>query len=165
MKPPAGLRPASTSSGVSRGSPARTVASYAATPKQSICALPTRMSRPCRGRTGSRTRRGRASHQPSHHPRRGPHHEPAVHRGDVGAPSDRAREPVRPPGAAEDRARAVEFLEHEEAEALYLAAEAIGAHWRTLIELGTEVGLRPGEIYGLHGHRVDCSGRRYRSLT
>src|SRR2546421_696810 len=51
--------------------------------------------------------------------------------------------------------RAVEFLEHEEAEALYTAAEAIGAHWRTLIELGTEVGLRPGEIYGLHGHRVD----------
>ncbi len=51
--------------------------------------------------------------------------------------------------------RAVEFLEHDEAEALYIAAEAIGAHWRTLIELGTEVGLRPGEIYGLHGHRVD----------
>jgi integrase len=25
----------------------------------------------------------------------------------------------------------------------------------TLIELGTEVGLRPGELYGLHGHRVD----------
>ena len=50
---------------------------------------------------------------------------------------------------------AVEFLEHDEAEALYIAAETIGAHWRTLIELGTEVGLRPGEIYGLHGHRVD----------
>jgi integrase len=49
----------------------------------------------------------------------------------------------------------VEFLEHEEAEALYAAAEEIGAQWRTLIELGTEVGLRPGEIYGLHGHRVD----------
>jgi integrase len=51
--------------------------------------------------------------------------------------------------------RPVEFLEHEEAEALYVAAEAIGAQWRTLAELGTEVGLRPGEIYGLHGHRVD----------
>ncbi len=51
--------------------------------------------------------------------------------------------------------RAVEFLEHEEADALYVAAEAVGARWRTLIELGTEVGLRPGEIYGLHGHRVD----------
>jgi integrase len=51
--------------------------------------------------------------------------------------------------------RPVEFLEHEEAGALYEAAEAIGASWRTLIELGTEVGLRPGEIYGLHGHGVD----------
>ena len=26
---------------------------------------------------------------------------------------------------------------------------------RTLTELGTEVGLRPGELYGLHGHRID----------
>lgn len=51
--------------------------------------------------------------------------------------------------------RAVEFLEHYEAEALYEAASAIGAQWRTLAELGTEVGLRPGEIYGLHGYRVD----------
>ena len=51
--------------------------------------------------------------------------------------------------------RPVEFLEHDEAEALYAAAEVTGAQWRTLIELGTEVGLRPGEIYGLHGHRVD----------
>jgi integrase len=51
--------------------------------------------------------------------------------------------------------RPVEFLEHEEAEALYMTAEAIGVRWGTLIELGTEVGLRPGEIYGLHGHRVD----------
>jgi integrase len=30
-----------------------------------------------------------------------------------------------------------------------------GAKWRTLTELGMQVGLRPGEIYGLHGHRVD----------
>lgn len=51
--------------------------------------------------------------------------------------------------------RAVEFLEREEAEALYEAAGALGAQWRTLTELGTDVGLRPGEIYGLHGHRVD----------
>jgi integrase len=51
--------------------------------------------------------------------------------------------------------RPVEFLEREEAEGLYAAAEEIGAQWRTLIELGTDVGLRPGEIYGLHGHRVD----------
>lgn len=51
--------------------------------------------------------------------------------------------------------RALEFLEHDEADALYGAAEAIGAQWRVLIELGTEAGLRPGELYGLHGHRVD----------
>jgi hypothetical protein len=30
-----------------------------------------------------------------------------------------------------------------------------GPGWRTLTELGMEVGLRPGEICGLHGHRVD----------
>jgi integrase len=51
--------------------------------------------------------------------------------------------------------RPVEFLERDEAEALYAAAQDIGVQWRTLIELGTDVGLRPGEIYGLHGHRVD----------
>jgi integrase len=75
--------------------------------------------------------------------------------GHTGASADRAGQPVRSPDAAENRAPPVEFLEHEEAEALYEAAEAIGASWRTLIELGTEVGLRPGEIYGLHGHGVD----------
>jgi integrase len=32
---------------------------------------------------------------------------------------------------------------------------AAGPGWCTLTELGMEVGLRPGEIYGLHGHRVD----------
>ena len=47
--------------------------------------------------------------------------------------------------------RPVEFYEHDEAAALY---EAAGA-WRTLVELGMDVGLRPGEMYGLHGHRVD----------
>ena len=52
--------------------------------------------------------------------------------------------------------RAVEFYEHAEAEALYAAVERLsGPRWRTLAELGTEVGLRPGELYGLHGHRVD----------
>ncbi len=47
--------------------------------------------------------------------------------------------------------RPVEFYEHDEAAALYEAA----GDWRTLIELGMDVGLRPGELYGLHGHRVD----------
>jgi len=47
--------------------------------------------------------------------------------------------------------RPVEFYEHDEAAALYEAA----GRWRTLIELGMDVGLRPGELYGLHGHRVD----------
>jgi integrase len=52
--------------------------------------------------------------------------------------------------------RAVEFYEHDEADALYeAAAELRGPQWRTLIQLGTEVGLRPGEIYGLHANRVD----------
>ena len=47
--------------------------------------------------------------------------------------------------------RPVEFYEHDEAAALYGAA----GDWRTLVELGMDVGLRCGEIYGLHGHRVD----------
>ena len=38
-------------------------------------------------------------------------------------------------------------------------AEAIerlsGRKWRTLAELGMDVGLRLGELTGLHGHRVD----------
>lgn len=54
------------------------------------------------------------------------------------------------------RAAAVEFFEREEAEALYRAVERLsGPGWRALVELGMDVGLRPGEIYGLHGHRVD----------
>jgi integrase len=53
------------------------------------------------------------------------------------------------------RPHEVDFFEHDEADALFLAAGEIGPRWRTLIELGTEVGLRPGEMYGLHGHRVD----------
>jgi integrase len=48
--------------------------------------------------------------------------------------------------------RPVEYYEHEEAEALYEATEG---QWRALIGLGMRVGLRPGEMYGLHGHRVD----------
>jgi integrase len=52
--------------------------------------------------------------------------------------------------------RPVEFYEPDEAEALYAAIEELaGPKWRTLAELGMNVGLRPGEIYGLHGHRVD----------
>ena len=47
--------------------------------------------------------------------------------------------------------RSVEFYEHDEAAALYEAA----GDWCTLVELGMDVGLRCGEIYGLHGHRVD----------
>jgi integrase len=53
------------------------------------------------------------------------------------------------------RPHEVDFLEHDEADALFISAGEIGPRWRTLIELGTEVGLRPGELYGLHGHRVD----------
>ncbi|WP_188188094.1 tyrosine-type recombinase/integrase [Nonomuraea sp. SYSU D8015] len=50
----------------------------------------------------------------------------------------------------------VEFYERTEAEALYAAVERLhGPKWRTLVELGMDVGLRPGEAYGLHGHRVD----------
>ena len=51
--------------------------------------------------------------------------------------------------------RPVEFYEHDEAEAAIYGRESIGPAWRTLVELGMEVGLRPGELYGLHGHRVD----------
>lgn len=50
---------------------------------------------------------------------------------------------------------AVEFLEHDEADALYAAAGEIDPMWRTFTELGTDVGLRFGEMAGLHGHRVD----------
>ena len=53
------------------------------------------------------------------------------------------------------RPHEIDFFERGEADALYATAGEIGARWRTLIELGTEVGLRPGELYGLHGHRVD----------
>jgi integrase len=52
--------------------------------------------------------------------------------------------------------RPVEFYEPAEATALYDAIEErSGAGWRTLTELGMQVGLRPGELFGLHDHRVD----------
>lgn len=47
--------------------------------------------------------------------------------------------------------RPVEFYEHEEAAALYKAA----GDSRALVELGMDVGLRPGELFGLHGRRMD----------
>ncbi len=50
----------------------------------------------------------------------------------------------------------VQFYETGEIEALYAALERVrGTRWRTLAELAMDVGLRPGELYGLHGHRVD----------
>ena len=52
--------------------------------------------------------------------------------------------------------RPVEFYEHEEAGLLYAAIEELsGPKWRAAVELGMHAGLRPGEIYGLHGSRVD----------
>jgi site-specific recombinase XerC len=33
--------------------------------------------------------------------------------------------------------------------------DLFGPGWRTMVELGMDVGLRLGEVYGLHGHRVD----------
>jgi len=50
---------------------------------------------------------------------------------------------------------ALDFYEREDARALYEAAGAIDPRWRLYAELGTQVGLRPGELSGLHGHRVD----------
>ncbi|WP_113699147.1 tyrosine-type recombinase/integrase [Nonomuraea lactucae] len=53
-------------------------------------------------------------------------------------------------------ATAIDFYEPDEIAALYAALERLhGPKWRTLVELGMDVGLRPGEVYGLHGHRVD----------
>src|ERR1700732_2068719 len=50
--------------------------------------------------------------------------------------------------------RPVEFYEPDEAAALFDAIERLsGPKWRTLAELGMQVGLRPGEIFGLHGYR------------
>lgn len=53
-------------------------------------------------------------------------------------------------------AGAVRFYEEADAEALYTAVERRnGLRNRILVELGTHVGLRPGELYGLHADRVD----------
>lgn len=50
----------------------------------------------------------------------------------------------------------IQFYEHDEAEALYRAVEDLfGLQWRVMIELGMSVGLRPGEVYGLHMDQVD----------
>lgn len=50
----------------------------------------------------------------------------------------------------------IEFYEPQEAEVLYNTLEGMfGLSARTLAELGMDVGLRPGEIYGLHSNRVD----------
>ena len=52
--------------------------------------------------------------------------------------------------------RPVDFYEPAEAAALYDAIERLaGPGWRTFAELGMDVGLRLGELAGLHGHRVD----------
>ncbi|GGV33855.1 hypothetical protein GCM10010182_67070 [Actinomadura cremea] len=56
--------------------------------------------------------------------------------------------------------RIVEFYEHAEAGALYTAIEKHegprgGRRWRLMVELGMDIGLRPGELYGLHVDRVD----------
>lgn len=55
------------------------------------------------------------------------------------------------------KATVVEFYEPAEVLALYESLELLlhGQTWRTATELGMDVGLRLGEIYGLHGHRVD----------
>ena len=97
-------------------------------------------------------------------PRRAPDEQPVPAR-DERAPAAGDGQPVRRPRAAEDRAAAGGFYEPDEAAALYEAAGAIGPQWRTLIELGTEVGLRPGEMSGLHGHRVDWLRGRMPSST
>lgn len=52
--------------------------------------------------------------------------------------------------------RSIDFYEPDEAAAVYEAIERLsGPKWRTLAELGMDVGLRLGELTGLHGHRVD----------
>ncbi|MFC4122014.1 tyrosine-type recombinase/integrase [Nonomuraea zeae] len=50
----------------------------------------------------------------------------------------------------------IAFYEPSEAAALYDTVERMfGLACRTLVELGMDVGLRPGEIYGLHTNRID----------
>ena len=54
-------------------------------------------------------------------------------------------------------ATVVDFYEPDEVDALYPALEArpCGDRWRTLVELGVDTGMRPGEVFGLHWNRVD----------
>ena len=48
------------------------------------------------------------------------------------------------------------YFERDESAALYDAVEELsGRGARLLVELGMTVGLGPGELYGLHGHRVN----------
>lgn len=50
----------------------------------------------------------------------------------------------------------IKFYEHRQAAALYEAVERrSGARARLLVELGMDVGLRQGEIFGLHADQVD----------
>lgn len=56
--------------------------------------------------------------------------------------------PTIPPGE-------IIYFEREEAEALYrTVGRRFGHKWETLIRLGTDAGQRPGELFGLHAHRV-----------
>jgi len=50
----------------------------------------------------------------------------------------------------------IRFYEPDEADALYCTlGDMFGLQARTLVELGMDVGLRPGENYGLHVDKVD----------
>ncbi len=72
-------------------------------------------------------------------------HPPIV----VSNPFDRLKLPTIPSGV-------IRFYEPEQAQALYEAVEhRSGLANRILVELGTHVGLRSGELYGLHASRVD----------
>ena len=64
-------------------------------------------------------------------------------------PFDRLVLPTIPPST-------IRFYEHDQAEALYVAVERrSGLRNRILVELGTHVGLRTGELYGLHVDKID----------
>lgn len=50
----------------------------------------------------------------------------------------------------------IQFYEQAEADVLYRTlGEMFGLQARTLVELGMDVGLRPGENYGLHTNHID----------
>jgi len=49
----------------------------------------------------------------------------------------------------------IDFLSHEEAAAIVAELErSFAPQWSVLVEMGLWVGLRPGELFGLHGDRV-----------